>query len=164
MEKTCKKCAVSKPLSEFYKHAGMSDGHLNVCKDCYKSGVKQNREKNIEYYKAYDNARANRPDRVEARRKYSETEAGKRAGAAAKARYIEKNPIKRAAHMMVGNAIQSGSLVRQPCAVCGSLRVHAHHDDYARPLDVTWLCQEHHAEWHRQNSPMFNGVTLEDAA
>lgn len=45
-------------------------------------------------------------------------------------------------------AIKSGRLKPLPCEICGANEVHAHHDDYSRPLDVRWLCPTHHREHH----------------
>lgn len=46
-------------------------------------------------------------------------------------------------------AIDRGDLKRLPCVACGTeSTVHAHHDDYAAPLDVTWLCRPHHEQLH----------------
>lgn len=68
-------------------------------------------------------------------------------------RWVEKNPEKRRVHGVVQNAIRTGKLVKGPCerAVDGgcSKRIHAHHDDYSKPLEVRWLCSAHHAATHR---------------
>jgi hypothetical protein len=38
--KLCKKCMEIMPLSAFYKHAQMSDGYFNKCKECIKKEAK----------------------------------------------------------------------------------------------------------------------------
>lgn len=45
-------------------------------------------------------------------------------------------------------AIKSGRLVRRPCEVCGAEPTDAHHGDYAKPLEVAWLCRAHHRWLH----------------
>ncbi len=47
MEKQCFKCNQVKPLSEYYKHAQMGDGHLNKCKSCTRQDVKKQYDINI---------------------------------------------------------------------------------------------------------------------
>ena len=56
-KKKCFKCGIVKPLSEFYKHDDMADGHLNKCKECTKCDVHNNYCSNKEHYKTYEENR-----------------------------------------------------------------------------------------------------------
>jgi hypothetical protein len=62
--------------------------------------------------------------------------------------------IKYLAKKEVELAIRRGDLLRRPCERCGK-RGYAHHDsyEYDRWLDVRWLCQAHHMEWHMTHNP-----------
>jgi hypothetical protein len=63
---------------------------------------------------------------------------------ASKDRYPEKHRARVAVH----NAVARGTLKKEPCEVCGDVRVQAHHEDYSKPLDVAWLCVRHHRPRH----------------
>ncbi len=56
--------------------------------------------------------------------------------------------LKVLARNTVHAALKDGRLQRQPCEVCGATIVHGHHDDYSKPLEVRWLCPEHHRDHH----------------
>ena len=117
----------------------MKDGLFSACKDCTKKSVTSNRNKNIEHYRAYDRGRGYRNNE-----NYQEG-------------YREENPLKYKATNMVNNAARDGKLFKEPCAECGEADVHAHHDDYAKPLNIRWLCAAHHSQWHRDNGEALNG-------
>ena len=59
-------------------------------------------------------------------------------------------PEKKRAYRIVRQALKSGRLQRQPCEVCGSSDVQAHHDNHWKPLDVRWLCRSHHTMAHNK--------------
>ena len=116
----------------------MLDGHLNKCKECAKKDAISQRNRNLEAAREYDRVR-------------SKTKRRKNLSAKLRVAYREKNPEKYKAHIIVGNAIRKGDLKKGSCEVCGkSDIVHAHHDDYDKPLDVMWLCPIHHFERHKK--------------
>ena len=60
-------------------------------------------------------------------------------------KYHVRNPLRRPAW---GKA---QIIPLEPCQVCGtSEKVHRHHDDPAKPLDVMFLCPLHHKARHRE--------------
>lgn len=66
------------------------------------------------------------------------------------------SPERRRAAVLVQAALFKGELEPQPCEVCGEARnyyIVAHHDDYAAPLDVRWLCRTDHKHHHNQFGP-----------
>ena len=67
------------------------------------------------------------------------------------------NPEKYACHVAVGAALARGDLIKGPCEVCGRTqgRIDAHHDDYAKPLEVRWLCRRHHSLLHAAGEDLF---------
>ena len=137
--KKCFKCGQVKCLSDFYKHKQMPDGHVNKCKECNKLDVRNNRKSKVDYYREYDKQRSGRHSP-----EYTKE-------------YRERFPNKYKAHNMVNNAIRDGRLYREPCSVCGSIEsVHAHHDDYFKPLNIRWLCAAHHKQWHDENGEALN--------
>lgn len=56
-----------------------------------------------------------------------------------------KPPEVAKAHNTVNNAIRDGRLKRGKCIKCGKPG-QAHHKDYSKPYDITWLCDKHHKE------------------
>lgn len=66
-------------------------------------------------------------------------------------------------HDIVEKAILYGKLIRPiKCECCGCENImadgrsgiQAHHNDYDKPLDVIWLCQRCHHNWHKNNKAL----------
>jgi ribosomal protein S27AE len=155
--KVCRECNIEKPLSEFYKHSRMADGHLNKCTTCVIERVGKHREANLEKILAYDKFRSSKPHRVQARKDYAQTEEGKKAKRKGSKTYHDRYPLRKAAHIVVGNAVRDKRLKKESeCSVCSStVKIEGHHDDYTKPLDVRWLCEKCHKQWHRENKPIY---------
>lgn len=131
----CKKCKESKPREDFYD-AVNSRGFDSSCKECRKLKIRNSRDVNIDYVRAYDRERGKLPHRKE----QSATNTRKR----------RKDPDGyMAAHNAVSRALKNGKIERMPCCMCGTTeKIHAHHDDYSQPLNVMWLCVVHHKSRH----------------
>ena len=98
--KHCNSCGFDKPRSEFHKRKASNDSLAHRCKSCQKE---------------YDKSRNADEGRRKARLEYQKTEKGKAAHKRAQDNWLKRNKIKRKAHIVVGNAIRDGKLVRMPC-------------------------------------------------
>ena len=138
--KQCKYCGECKPLSEYHKNKLSKDGHKSHCKECNRAYSLKWRSENLERIRAYDRERGNRQSPEYQRN------------------YRRSNPIKYGAHKMVKNHVRDGKMqAPDNCECCGAgKKLHAHHDDYAKPLKVRWLCASCHGEWHQKNGEALN--------
>ena len=144
--KFCGKCKEIKSVDEFGKRTASKDGLAARCRSCQS---------------IYDKTRANDQKRVKARYDYARTDRGREAGLRAKRKWAKSSPIKRAANIIVGNAVRDGKILKpEICEDCGSKpnRLHGHHDDYAYPLVVRWLCPGCHNKWHKINGEGLNAT------
>ena len=155
--KVCRECGVKKELNAFYKHAAMLDGHLNKCIECVKDRVKKHRELNLDKIKAYDLARAKTPYRMAKNKAYAQSEKGKLAHKKALVNYRKRYPLIYVSKLLTKKALKHGELVRPThCSECNSThKIEGHHDDYTKPLDVRWLCEKCHKNWHNYNEPIY---------
>jgi ribosomal protein S27AE len=147
----CKTCNCEKSETEFYA------SNKSKCKECTKIAVRKNYREKIDQYKIYEKSRANLPHRVKARQDYAKSIAGINAGNNAKINWMNKHPIQRAANIIVGNAVKNKKLFKpKSCSKCGNEtdRLEGHHDDYAFPMSVRWLCSKCHYAWHKFNTPL----------
>jgi hypothetical protein len=144
MAKLCRRCGKEKPICEYYRDSNMSDGHLNICKSCVRARVSaydktekgkaverrrnQKPERKKKLYEQLVKWRKNNPDKTKAQRQ----------------RYPEKVRARNSLY----KAIRRGEIVKGVCEVCGSEKVHAHHEDYDKPFEVRWFCAKHHYEHH----------------
>ena len=131
--KTCFKCGLEKPRSEFYAHRRMADGLLGKCKACTKADMRVDRTTKPRV-REYDRQRAAQPHRAALRGRVTKE-------------WRAKHPERAKAQQVAGNAVRDGKLVKPDyCEGCGlPARIEKHHPDYSKPLLVMWLCKVCHA-------------------
>lgn len=121
--KICPKCKTLKPLSTgFYKAATRYDGVSSYCMVCHREATKQ----------------------------YDQSDKGKARISKRDAKAQEMSRHKLNARSLVRKAVREGKLVKpEACVNCGQLtRIEGHHENYAKPLDVVWLCNICHKLRH----------------
>jgi hypothetical protein len=136
MTKICKVCRLTKPLSEFPHFNRSKDGFHSRCKRCNVELVTRWRKENPEKTAAL-------MKRVMANRR-------------------SRNLKQDEAHRQVDAALYAGKLVKpDTCQRCHQqfplARIHAHHHDYDKPLEVEWLCHPCHIEQHKRDGAYGRG-------
>ncbi len=116
----------------------MKDGYLNKCKPCAKEDATANRNKNIEKVREYDRQRGKLPHRLKLNTKVTKD-------------MRNRLPHVYKAHNALNNAVRDGKIVKPLlCSVCNKeKKLHGHHDDYSKPLDVEWMCSTCHKAFHK---------------
>lgn len=118
--KMCARCKRELPITEFQADKRKAYGVGCYCRDCKRAYRQVNKDKLLVAQYA---------------RRVGNAEYNKR----------------QSAYNALYKAVQLGKLRRpDACEVCGSRgHIQGHHDDYSRPLDVIWCCQDCHIELDR---------------
>ena len=143
--KACGKCGKRKEDAEFYANRASEDGLTSMCRVCSAEYQKARRER----------LNASKPEEWKKKtqdmsgymKAWRESHPGYMTQA--KREWWQKNRDKLKVKDTLRYAIKTGKVVKLPCQECGSQDSQAHHPDYSKPLDVIWLCREHHMEIHR---------------
>src|SRR5690606_5034024 len=126
-----------------YTHPMMGDGHLNKCKECCKVQAAER------YRRKSEDPEWVAAERARGRDKYYRLYAPD-------VPLVFVSPaappeVKRLARQRLSNAVRDGKVLKpKQCQECGAMgRLHGHHADYYRPLEVEWLCARCHHRRHR---------------
>lgn len=127
-EKTCRLCRAVKQDCDFYKGR-------HQCKTCLSQRCSA-RQQTAEWRERH--RQSNRAYRASGRQADSVR------------RWRERHPDRYRAHNVLWNELKYGRMKPEPCGRCGAEKAHAHHHDYSKPLEVTWLCPGCHAAEHKK--------------
>jgi len=173
--KKCTGCKVEKDEANFGKQSKARDGLNEKCKECCKARSKltvmsdeaiknqklyrsewQKKKRPIlnarlreRYLEKIDECREQSKIRT---KRYLESEKGRIKHLETTRKYEKENPEKIKAQRKVRVAIRSGKLIRpKHCEICKcETKVHAHHEDYNKPLEVIFMCSKCHLYHHQK--------------
>lgn len=147
--KRCSGCKEVKSLSDFGNNASAHDGLSCYCRACKRGKTAKWRADNLDKARALDREQK-RKERVrkgplavaaEWRDWYQRNVEHRR-----EYKRAHQDKVKVAAQNKLNKAIRAGRVTRPShCSQCGKkCKPDAHHNDYALPLTVTWLCRKCH--------------------
>jgi hypothetical protein len=135
----CGACGEHKRADQFARHSRSANGLNCTCKAC--ANTKRNK------WRAENRIRIREQIRAQRARQYASDP--QRFAAYQKA-HIAKHPGRYKARCILRSAVKTGVIAKpNACAMCGAKCVaHGHHGDYAKPLDVVWVCSSCHVLLH----------------
>ncbi len=143
--KMCTNCGQEKALPEFHKNASGAGGRHSQCKDCKALYSKGYHRKHRDAINAKARARwEGHPGkyREQMRVRYRRNADVLNARSRAYSKNHKEGKVAR-------DAVRRSKASAQPCEICGTTEIiHGHHEDYAKPLEVRWLCARHHRRLH----------------
>lgn len=119
--KRCSTCRGEKPLADFNRNRANKDGLHHQCRLCHRATVAKSIKNNPETHRRLVR------------------------------QYAERHPEKIEAKWRLQFEVRMGRIQRPgACEGCGvACKPDAHHDDYSKPFEVRWLCDEcHHSIEH----------------
>lgn len=145
--KRCIGCGETKPITDFYWD-NRDRRHRSRCKACHNEQAKTARDARqaagLERERKREYRRARPEVHRETSKRYRVANAEKIAAYA-----TQRDPEKQRARRAAKYAVETGQLEREACEDCGTTEnIHGHHEDYSKPLEVTWLCSMCHGKRH----------------
>jgi len=120
---------MTKDIGEFWKAPARYDGLRSYCKKCSSAENRKNRV----YFAKYNRERYKNDEKFRDSVKLKTVKRTKKMGDV---------------YVVVCEAVKNGIIKRGRCIICKSSKVHGHHKDYNKKLDVIWLCPLHHRRVH----------------
>lgn len=136
----CSICLVYKEREHFQIDNGNIDGLRTRCRSCQKQRSHESYIRNKEKIMLRQKA-------------YNLTEKGRIAQKNSMERSKKKPQYK--ARYMLTNAVRDKRIIKpKSCSKCGisNVRIHGHHYDYTKPLEVVWVCNDCHNWIHKNES------------